>query len=237
MVLQFLRVIFGNDPHHEYQFFTFARDPSILSQITSGGVSEVSDASLHTRQIKAFARQLGFDHCGIARARRLESDARRLEQWLHNGYHAGMEYMERHFDTRVDPGRIVEGARSVITLLVNYFPNVQQPTDAPRVARYAYGKDYHDVIRNKLNRLLGLIREHIGSVEGRGTVDSAPVLERSWAALGGLGWVGKNANLLHKQAGSYFFIATLITDLELEYDAPFTRDGDRQQPLHLLSYH
>lgn len=181
-------------------------------------------ASEHTRQIKSFARQLGFDHCGIARARRLENDARRLEEWLHKGYHAGMEYMERHFDLRVDPGRLVEGARSVITLLVNYFPETHQQPEAPRIARYAYGKDYHDLIRNKLNRLMGLIKEHIGDANGRGTVDSAPVLERSWAALSGLGWVGKNGNLLHKKAGSYFFIATLITDLDLEYDEPFARD-------------
>lgn len=178
----------------------------------------------HTQQIKHFARELGFDFCGIARARRLEGDARRLEAWLHQGYHAGMEYMERYFEQRVDPTRLVEGARSVITLLLNYFPHEHQREDAPRIARYAYGRDYHTVIRKKLNSLLGLIREHIGEVQGRGFVDSAPVLERSWAVLGGLGWVGKNGNLLHQKAGSYFFIATLITDLELVYDNPHITD-------------
>ena len=135
-----------------------------------------------------------------------------------------MHYMENHFDLRIDPSRLVPGARSVITLLLNYFPAREQPADAPRVARYAYGEDYHDVIRHKLKELLRRIREEIGEVEGRGFVDSAPVLERSWAVRSGLGWVGKNGNLLHRQAGSYFFIATLIVDLELDYDAPFAGD-------------
>lgn len=184
----------------------------------------MSTTAFHTGQVKSFARNLGFDHCGIARARRLDNDARRLEKWLNKGYHAGMDYMERHFEMRVDPSRLVEGAKSVITLLLNYYPAADQRKDAPRIARYAYGKDYHDVIRNKLNRFLGLIREHIGAVNGRGFVDSAPVLERSWAVLSGLGWVGKNGNLIQAKKGSYFFIATLITDLELEYDEPFTHD-------------
>jgi len=131
-----------------------------------------------------------------------------------------MHYMENHFDLRVDPSKLVPGARSVITLLLNYFPAGEQPAGAPRVARYAYGEDYHEVIRHKLKELLHLIRENIGEVEGRGFVDSAPVLERSWAVRSGLGWVGKNGNLLHRQAGSFFFIATLIVDLELDYDAP-----------------
>ena len=135
-----------------------------------------------------------------------------------------MHYMENHFDLRIDPSRLVPGARSVITLLMNYFPEHEQPAGVPRIAKYAYGKDYHEVIRDKLKELLFRIRSGIGEVEGRGFVDSAPVLERSWAVRSGLGWVGKNGNLLQRQAGSFFFIATLIVDLELDYDAPFSGD-------------
>ena len=155
---------------------------------------------------------------------RLDDDARRLEAWLHQGMNGTMSYMENHFDLRIDPSRLVPGARSVITLLLNYFPAVQQPSEAPQISKYAYGKDYHEVIRNKLRELLAKIKAGIGEVEGRGFVDSAPVLERSWAVRSGLGWVGKNGNLLNKQAGSFFFIATLIVDIELEYDAPFAGD-------------
>lgn len=178
----------------------------------------------HTQLIKTWSHELGFDHCGIARAARLDDDARRLEGWLHKGMNGGMAYMENHFDLRIDPSRLVPGARSVITLLLNYFPAAQQPSETPQIAKYAYGKDYHEVIRSKLNQLLARMRAEIGEVEGRGFVDSAPVLERSWAVRSGLGWVGKNGNLLHKQAGSFFFIATMIVDLELEYDAPFAGD-------------
>jgi epoxyqueuosine reductase len=178
----------------------------------------------HTYLIKTWSRELGFDHCGIARAVRLDDDARRLESWLQKGMHGSMLYMENHFDLRIDPSRLVPGAKSVITLLLNYFPGVQQPSEAPQIAKYAYGEDYHEVIRSKLKELLARIKAGIGEVEGRGFVDSAPVLERSWAVRSGLGWVGKNGNLLNKQAGSFFFIATLIVDLELEYDAPFAGD-------------
>lgn len=180
--------------------------------------------SHHTRLIKGWAQQLGFSYCGVARARRLEEDARKLEDWLSKGMHGSMHYMEKHFDMRVDPTRLVPGAKSVITLLMNYYPPQQQVAEAPRIAKYAYGEDYHEVIRPKLNELLLLIRENIGAVEGRGFVDSAPVLERSWATLTGAGWIGKNGNLISKQNGSFFFIATLIVDLELEYDDPFVRD-------------
>lgn len=138
--------------------------------------------------------------------------------------HGAMSYMENHFDLRIDPTKLVPGARSVITLMLNYFPAEQQPPGTPRVARYAYGKDYHEVIRGKLNALLARIRKEIGEVAGRGFVDSAPVLERSWAARGGLGWVGRNGNLINRQAGSFFFIATLIVDLEMEHDGPFSGD-------------
>ena len=178
----------------------------------------------HTFLIKQWTRDLGFDHCGIARAVRLDEDAYRLERWLHQGMHGSMQYMENHFDLRIDPARLVPGARSVITLLMNYFPAAMPLPDVPRIARYAYGEDYHEVIRSKLNTLLQKIRTGIGEVNGRGFVDSAPVLERSWAVRSGLGWVGKNGNLLNRQTGSFFFIATLIVDLELDYDVPFAGD-------------
>ena len=180
--------------------------------------------SQYTHSIKKWSRELGFDHCGIASAVRLDEDARRLENWLRQGMQGTMHYMENHFELRIDPTRLVPGARSVITLLLNYFPAREQRADAPRVARYAYGEDYHEVIRHKLKELLRLIREDIGEVDGRGFVDSAPVLERTWAVRSGLGWVGKNGNLLHRKAGSFFFIATLILDLELDADLPFTGD-------------
>ncbi len=162
--------------------------------------------------------------CGIAMATHLDEDAVRLEQWLKNGYQGGMQYMERYFDLRTDPRKLVPGARSVITLLLNYFPAEQQQADAPKIAKYAYGTDYHFVIRDKLNELLDFIQTNIGAVDGRGFVDSAPVLERSWAVRSGLGWVGKNGNLITRNSGSWFFIATLITDLDLVSDAPFATD-------------
>lgn len=178
----------------------------------------------HTATIKILARQLGFDHCGIAKAEALEEDARRLEKWLAKGMHGGMAYMENHFDLRTDPRKLVPGARSVITLLLNYFPEKEQNPSAPQISKYAYGKDYHEVIRAKLKDLLAMIREKVGEINGRGFVDSAPVLERSWAQKSGLGWIGKNGNLITRSGGSFFFIATLITDLDLEPDDPFARD-------------
>lgn len=178
----------------------------------------------HSMLIKEEARRLGFDACGIAVATQLDDDARRLESWLKNGFHGTMQYMENHFDMRTDPRKLVPGAKSVITLLLNYYPEEKQQADAPKIAKYAYGTDYHYVIREKLNNLLAFIKANIGEVDGRGFVDSAPVLERSWAVLSGLGWVGKNGNLLTKHSGSFFFIATLITDLDLEADAPFSTD-------------
>jgi epoxyqueuosine reductase len=184
----------------------------------------VSLTKIHTEFIKSFAKQLGFDFCGIAKARKLDEDARRLERWLTQGMHGTMQYMERYFDFRIDPEKLVPGARSVITMLLNYYPAEQQNEHSPRISRYAFGKDYHEVIRGKLNQFMGLIKKEIGEIHGRGFVDSAPVLERSWAQLSGLGWVGKNGNIINKQKGSYFFIATLITDLVLEYDDPFVKD-------------
>ncbi|RYE22728.1 MAG: tRNA epoxyqueuosine(34) reductase QueG [Sphingobacteriales bacterium] len=181
-------------------------------------------AEKNTNLIKQEAARLGFMNCGIAKAVQLDDDARRLEQWLNKGYNGGMQYMERYFDLRIDPAKLVPGARSVITLLLNYFPSQEQNEDAPHIAKYAWGIDYHYVIRDKLNQLLAFIKEQIGDVDGRGFVDSAPVLERSWAVRSGLGWVGKNGNLLNKQSGSFFFIATLITDLDLVADSPFVTD-------------
>ncbi len=178
----------------------------------------------YSHMIKETAKKLGFYYCGIARAERLDEDAVRLENWLNKNHHGDMAYMANHFDKRVDPRLLVEDARSVITLLLNYFPSDIQMEGIPKISKYAYGKDYHIVIREKLNTLLEFIRKEIGEVNGRGFVDSAPVLERSWAVKSGAGWVGKNGNLISKQQGSFFFIATLIVDLDLEYDLPFLKD-------------
>lgn len=138
--------------------------------------------------------------------------------------HGSMHYMEKYFELRIDPSKLVPGVKSVITFLLNYFPDEKQKERAPKISKYAYGTDYHEVIREKLNRLIKLIKSETGDFHGRGFVDSAPVLERSWAQRSGLGWVGKNGNLINKKSGSYFFIATLIIDLELEYDDPFVND-------------
>jgi epoxyqueuosine reductase len=178
----------------------------------------------HTRIVRETASSLGFDFCGIAKAQRLDDDAHRLEQWLKKDMNGSMKYMENYFEMRVDPQKLVPDAKSVITLLINYFPQQQQNSEAPKISKYAYGKDYHDVIKNKLQRLLRALHEKIGEVNGRGFVDSAPVLERSWAQRSGLGWIGKNGNLITKGNGSFYFISTLITDLKLEYDDPFAKD-------------
>lgn len=178
----------------------------------------------NTEFIKKSALSLGFEYCGIAKAVKLDEDEKRLESWLNKGFNGKMEYMNNYFDLRIDPSKLVPGAKSVITLLLNYFPSEQQNADAPQISKYAYGKDYHEVIKEKLKIFLQLIRENIGEIHGRGFTDSAPVLERSWAVKSGLGWVGKNGNLITKNNGSFFFIATLITDLELEADDPFIKD-------------
>jgi epoxyqueuosine reductase len=178
----------------------------------------------HTQLIKQLAARAGFHYCGIARAEPLDEDARRLEDWLLKGRNGSMKYMENHFELRVNPSKLLPGAKSVITLLLNYYPGKEQEAGIPKISKYAFGKDYHLVIRKKLNVFLEAIRTQIGAVQGRGFVDSAPVLERSWAVRSGLGWVGKNGNLINKQGGSFFFIATLIIDLELQYDDPFAKD-------------
>jgi len=178
----------------------------------------------HTEFIKTTAKSLGFDYCGISKAQQLDEDARRLESWLNKGFQGSMNYMSNYFDLRIDPSKLVPGAKSVITLLLNYYPSKKQNAEAPQVSKYAYGKDYHEVIKEKLKMFLQLIKDNIGDVHGRGFTDSAPVLERTWAQKSGLGWVGKNGNLITKQNGSFFFIATLITDLDLETDNPFIKD-------------
>jgi epoxyqueuosine reductase len=178
----------------------------------------------NTQLIKSLATSLGFEHCGIAAAARLDDDARRLEKWLQKGMHGSMQYMENNFDLRIDPSKLVPGAKSVITLLKNYYPSQQQQSSAPKISKYAYGNDYHDVIRSSLKKFLQEIKDTIGEVNGRGFVDSAPVLERSWAQKTGLGWIGKNGNIINKKNGSFFFIATLITDLPLLYDDAYAKD-------------
>ncbi len=184
----------------------------------------MSTIQKHTAIIKNLAANSGFDYCGIAKAEALDEDAKRLETWLSKGMHGTMQYMENHFDMRIDPSKLVPGAKSVITLLLNYFPEQIQSADAPKIAKYAFGNDYHEVIRSKLKLFLLKIKEQIGEVYGRGFVDSAPVLERAWAQKAGIGWIGKNGNLINKQSGSFFFIATLIVDLELMYDDAFAKD-------------
>ena len=177
-----------------------------------------------TKLIKQLASEFGFNFCGIAQATKLDDDARRLELWLNKGMHGKMQYMERYFELRIDPRQLVPGAKSVITLLLNYFPKDKQDAGALKISKYAFGKDYHEVIREKLNKLIESIKINVGEIHGRGFVDSAPVLERTWAQRSGLGWVGKNGNLINKENGSFFFIATLITDLDLEPDEPFAKD-------------
>lgn len=175
---------------------------------------------VHTRIIKEEAMRLGFSHVGISKAGFLEEEAPRLEKWLAGNMHGKMAYMERWFDKRLDPRLLVDGAKSVISLLLNYFPDEVQPNEVPKISKYAYGRDYHHVIKDKLRSLLDHIRNEIGEVNGRAFVDSAPVLDRAWAKKSGLGWIGKNSNLIHPRVGSFFFIAELIVDLDLDEDAP-----------------
>lgn len=171
--------------------------------------------------VKQKAEALGFDFCGIARADFLEEEAPRLEQWLKQHMHGQMHYMANHFDKRLDPRKLVEGARSVVTLLYNYFPEEDlSRSDSYKISKYAYGQDYHFVIKAKLRKLVMTLQEEIGEIQGRVFVDSAPVMERAWAKRSGVGWVGKNSLLLTKQRGSFFFLAELITDLELAPDGP-----------------
>jgi len=175
----------------------------------------------YTQIIRQEALDLGFSHIGIAKAEQMDEEARRLEAWLNQGHHGKMSYMANHFDKRIDPRKLVEGAKSVISLTYNYHNETEQTDpEAPKISQYAYGKDYHFVVKNKLKNLLTYIREEVGEVNGRCFVDSAPVLERDWAKRSGVGWVGKHTLLIHPKVGSYFFLAELIIDLDLTTDNP-----------------
>jgi epoxyqueuosine reductase len=173
-----------------------------------------------SHRIKQWAHDLGFMFCGISKARRLDEEANHLEKWLNSGFQGEMQYLERHFDLRLDPRQLVPGAQSVISLALNYFPAGKQKPDAPQIARYAYGRDYHKVLKRKLKALFEQMCLEFGEIQGRFFTDSAPVMERKWAELSGIGWIGKNGLLLNKKAGSYFFLAEIICDLELEADNP-----------------
>lgn len=173
----------------------------------------------YSRLIKNKAKEFGFDNCGISKSDFLENDARFLEKWLKNNYQGEMQYMENHFDKRLDPRLLVEGSKSVISLMYNYFPEEEISTiDNLKISKYAYGEDYHEVIKEILRTMVTELQEEIGEFQFRIFVDSAPVLERSWARKSGLGWIGKNANLISKKRGSFFFLAEIICDLDLVYD-------------------
>ncbi len=176
----------------------------------------------YTQLIKAEAKRLGFLSCGVSKADFLEAEAPKLESWLKNDFHGKMTYMENHFDKRLDPRLLVDGARTIISLSYNYYPEKQQDNSSYKIAKYAYGYDYHHVIKAKLKGLLLFIQDNIGEVGGRAFVDSAPVMERSWAEKSGVGWIGKNSLILQKQQGSFFFLAELVLDIELLPDTPVT---------------
>ena len=180
----------------------------------------MSHQQQYTSLIKQKALELGFMYCGISKAEFLEEEAPRLENWLNRQMHGQMQYMENHFDKRLDPRLLVDGAKSVVSLLLNYYPPEKLSEDSYQLSKYAYGQDYHFVIKDKLKSLLQYIQDEIGEVGGRAFVDSAPVLDKAWAKKSGLGWIGKNSNLITPQVGSFYFIAELIIDLELEYDGP-----------------
>lgn len=178
----------------------------------------------NSEKIKKRAKELGFLACGIAKAGFLEEEVSRLENYLKKGYNGKMAYLENHFDKRLDPTLLVDGAKSVISLAYNYYPEVKQRSDTYKVAKYAYGTDYHFVIKEKLHELINFINEEIGEVNGRAFTDSAPVLEDAWARKSGIGWIGKHTLTLIKGRGSFFFLSELIIDLELDYDEEFRTD-------------
>ena len=182
----------------------------------------ISNKEKYTQLIKAESKRLGFLSCGISKAGFLEEEAPRLENWLQNNHQGQMSYMENNFDKRLNPTLLVDDSKSVISLLLNYFPSEEQNKDSYKISKYAYGQDYHFVIKEKLKELLNVIQTEIGEVSGRAFVDSAPVLDKAWAAKSGLGWIGKNSNLITQKVGSFYFIAELIIDLELEYDHAIT---------------
>jgi len=193
---------------------------NLKSQFSSS--SSHLPTSSYSQLIKNEAKRLGFLSCGISKAEFLEQEAPRLESWLNKNHQGQMAYMENHFDKRLNPKLLVDDAKSVISLLLNYYPSEFQNPESYKISKYAYGQDYHFVIKEKLNELLNTIQTQIGEVSGRAFVDSAPVLDKAWAAKSGLGWIGKNSNLLTQKVGSFYFIAELIIDLELDYDHPTT---------------
>lgn len=183
-------------------------------------------AEKYAQIVKTQAKSLGFDFCGIAKAGFLEEEAPKLEAWLNKNFHGQMSYMANHFDKRLDPTKLVEGAKSVISLIYNYFPGKRLPEDAEdlKIAKYAYGQDYHLVVKDRLKTLMENLRKEIGEIGGRAFVDSAPVMERQWAQKSGLGWLGKNSLLLNRDMGSFFFLAELIVDVEISPDPPMVKD-------------
>ena len=176
----------------------------------------------YSQLIKKSAKNLGFLSCGISKAEFLEEEAPRFEKWLNEQKHGQMAYMENHYDKRLDPRLLVPGAKSVVSLLLNYYTDEHQVEGAPKISKYAYGADYHFVIKEKLKQLFQILQEEIGEINGRVFVDSAPVMDKAWAGRSGLGWMGKNTNLINKKVGSFFFIAEMILDLKLDYDTPVT---------------
>ena len=182
----------------------------------------INNKAKYSQLIKTEASRLGFLSCGISKATFLEEEAPRLEKWLNKNQHGQMSYMENNFDKRLNPTLLVDGAKSVISLLLNYYPTENQKQESYKISKYAYGQDYHHVIKEKLKELLFFIQTEIGDVSGRAFVDSAPVLDKAWAAKSGLGWIGKNSNLITQKVGSFYFIAELIIDLDLENDNPTT---------------
>lgn len=184
----------------------------------------MTNKTIHTNWIKQEAKRLGFSSCGISKAEFLNDEAPRLEQWLNKNFHGEMHYMANHFDKRLDPSLLVPGAKSVISLLYNYFPEEQQNENSYHIAKYAYGEDYHHVIKDMLKKMVASMQENMGNFHARVFTDSAPIMERTWAQKSGLGWLGKNSLLITKSKGSYFFLAEIILDVELIYDEPFKTD-------------
>ena len=184
----------------------------------------MTNKALHTQWIKEEAKRLGFSACGISKAEFLMDEAPRLEQWLSKNFHGEMHYMANHFDKRLDPGLLVPGAKSVISLLYNYYPEAQQHKSSYQISKYAYGEDYHHVIKDKLKEMVASMQDLIGDFHARVFTDSAPIMERAWAQKSGLGWIGKHSLLITKSKGSFFFLAEIILDLELLYDGAFKTD-------------
>lgn len=191
-----------------------------LLQTKTANILNKNVTQKNTQFIKQKATELGFSFCGISKAEFLEEEAPRLEKWLSNNMHGKMQYMENHFEKRLDPTKLVEGSKSVISLMYNYFPEKEQRKDSFNISKYAYGQDYHFIIKDKLKTFLQLLFDEIGEINARVFTDSAPILERAWAKKSGLGWVGKNTMLINKKQGSFFFLAEIILDVELQYDTP-----------------